>query len=340
MKKNRKVFVIIFSFVLLINSITFVYASTSLNSQRIEIIESNVETFLIEINVEDTIINYTILKNFGGENEAIYFYLSNQGYVVASFKDGHIIEYSPTGILSISTKSNTDFYYGGPGSFYIKEKDKFINLTTNDICTPATQYYSTAFVTTNQLYSNCRTASATNNDLLPTPINYLIADTYYCTITAITNLLQYYKDFYGSDVYLGAISNAMNLRASLNTNGYIYNGPLSFSNAVTSHTVNNITYTGLDSYFNRPDVSYHIAVVSYAVCSDIRALIESSFPVMVTVPTSTISEGATSAHAVLCYGYWETSMATYYIVNDTWGHNSVYICAEDVPENYEIIFLI
>ena len=180
---------------------------------------------------------------------------------------------------------------------------------------------------------------------MASPSNYVSATTangWFCTITGITNLLQYYSDNYSADVYSGNISSISGLRTALNSNGYIYNGPLKLSDAAASHTKAGNTYLGLRSYLNRTDVTNYSVTVSSLTVSRVKAQIGTySRPVLLHIYTSSIDSSAStsSTHIVLCYGYWETSMTTYYIVNNGWGSNSVYVCADDVPTSFEMMYL-
>lgn len=302
---NKELISLLVSLCLVLVSVFNVYASSQIKTTRINAIEANVADIRVNKNVD----SFVLMKNFSGETEAVYFSLSDGGYVVASYKDGHVIEYSPqefSGLIEVIDEQT--IYYGGPHLFCTKNGMEFYDLLSE--------------------------------------ISFTATD-----------------DFYNADVYSGSVSTVSGLRSALNTNRYILNDALWLSDAIDLHCEDiyectaacdcsrpcNCTascacanlYAGLNSYFDRTDVSDYIAIVSSSICSDIKQLLGGSYPLLLTINTSSIDPGdLESKHTVFCYGYWETSMTTYYIVNDGWGHNSVYICADDVPSDYEIMFLI
>ena len=98
---------------------------------------------------------------------------------------------------------------------------------------------------------------------------------------------------------------------------------------------------GLQNYFYRNDVSTYTATVTMHTPAKVKNNLNSGRPVLLHINTTTLTHNPsdTSGHIVLCYAYWETNETTYYIVNNTWGSNSVYICWEDVPTNYEMLYI-
>lgn len=319
------------------------FGSESQAASRTNLLTKNVENFLLGINVDTTPETPISLYNFGNEIEALLYSLKDDGYVVVSYKDGHIIEYSPSNIPSalISASKSQTIYYGGPFTFCTKNGNVFTNLMSGAALTVEDNYYSVDYVSTLDTKNTYVTPRQTRQTpLLSSPTHYVAASGgWYCTITGITNLLQYYKDFYSADVYSGSVSTISGLRSALNTNKYIYNGGLFLSNAATSH---NSSYLGLRSYLSRNDVTNYYVTVTNLECYNVKAQIATySRPVLLMIYTSSIDDDAssTSTHIVLCYGYWETSYTTYYIVNDGWGNNSVYVCADDVPTTFEMLYL-
>lgn len=330
-------------------------------------------SFLSDIRVNKNVDSFVLMKNFSGETEVVYFLLSGGGYVVASYKDGHIIEYSPQEFSGlIEAIDEQTIYYGGPQMFCVQDGRKFRDVIKNVSFTATNQYYSVNYVDSigeyiqNSNTENCEdNIQQTKDGLLSSPRNYLSAsDGWFCTITGISNLLQYYKDYRYADVYMSTASNAATLRSSLYSYSYINNNNngLWFSAAIGRHCADiglcmapcycgkycncssacacTSFYSGLNSYFNRNDVADYFAIASPTICDDAKYLLNKSYPLLMVINTSSIDASANTLHTVLCYGYWETSMTTYYIVNDGWGHNSVYVCADDMPEDSEMMFLV
>lgn len=345
MKHTKKILAVILSACMICCCSVTAFASEALSTSRTASINDNVENFLLGIDVDATIGTPIQLYNFGNELEALLYPLGESGYVVASYKDGHIVEYSPGNIPAtlISAAKNQVIYYGGPLTFCTKSGNEFTNLASGATLIADTDYYSVDYVSAISTQNTYVTQQQTRQTpLLSAPTSYVSATTsngWYCTITGITNLLQYYDDFYSADVYSGTVSTISGLRSALNTNKYIYNGGLYLSDAATSHKS---SYLGLRSYLSRIDVTNYSVTVTDLECSNVKSQIGTySRPVLLMIYTSSIDDDAdaSSTHIVLCYGYWETSMTTYYIVNDGWGNNSVYVCADDVPTSFEMLYL-
>ena len=324
-----------------------IFASNELSTDRLQNIGKNVEAFLANVNVRKEIKSSTYLYNYSDEIEALFYQLSGGGYVVASYKDGHIIEYSPDNLPTLPNNASKrqKIFYGGPMLFCAETNDGLKNIVTGELIDKDTNSYSIEYKDVIPSLS-FDTISPTNQTretpLLSTPVNYVSATTsngWFCTITGIVNLLQYYHDFFSADVYSGNVSTIYGMRTALNSNGYIYNGYLYLSDAATTHTEGGTTYYGLRSYLSRNDVTNYYVTDTTITCAKVKSQIGTySRPVLLMINTSSISNNS-GTHIVLCYGYWETSMTTYYIVNNGWGSNSVYVCADDVPTNYEMLYL-
>ena len=339
----KKVLCAFLSVVMLFSMSVTAFAKEAVSPSRTTLVNENIENFLSGINVEASLETPIQLYNFGNELEALLYPIEKHGYIVASYKDGHIIEYSPSSLPAtlMSASENQIIYYGGPLTFCTRSRSKFTNLVSGATLIAETNYYSIDYVPTISTQNTYATPQqARQTPLLSAPTNYVSASGgWYCTITGITNLLQYYDDFYSADVYSGTVSTISGLRSALNTDKYIYNGGLYLSDAATSHKS---SYLGLRSYLSRIDVTNYSVTVTDLECSKVKSQIGTySRPVLLMIYTSSIDDdaAATATHIVLCYGYWETSMTTYYIVNNGWGSNSVYICADDVPSSFEMLYL-
>lgn len=304
----------------------------------------NVDSFLAIIDSENAPDEYAFLYDFTGIIKAVIYQLSDGGYIVADYNDGHIIEYSPDDLAEspVEISKKQIVYYGGPLLFYIMLDGVFENIITGETFGTQETINTTAMEKA-QLRTvpddACRIYQTRETSLLSAPSHYISSAGSYCTITGITNLLLYYKDYYSADVYCGSVSGTYGLRNALN-DGYIYSGPLYLSSAATSHTESGVTYLGLSSYLSRNDVTNYDVTVTSLTCSMVKTQIGTyTRPVLLTIDTALIDPNSNTLHIVLCYGYWETSMTTYYIVNNGWGSNSVYICADDVPSSYEMLYL-
>lgn len=332
---------------LMIFSVTSVaFATEDIADERISLIETNINLFLDDIGENQYISNYIPLNNFGDELEALFFPLSEGGYVVASYKDGHVIEYSPNSLSSSPMELSTDtkIYYDGPFAFYVKRGHQYEDIVTGAFHDDVSDYYSCDYVPNIEIVESEVVQDTNGPSILPPPSNYIsTGGIWYCTITGITNLLQYYSDHYGADMYSGSVSSTSGLRNTLNVSKYIYNGGLYLRDAATGHTSpDGENYLGLRSYLGRADVTTYPVTVTGLTRSKVKAQISTYLrPALLHVYTSCVSSGASaySTHIVLCYGYSEIGTTTYYIVNDGWGNNVVYACADDIPTTFEMMYL-
>ena len=319
-------------------------ASASID-YRPDRIAANVCSFLQSTGACADIRSCFELNNCGGTLEALYYPLQNEGYVIASYKDGHIIEYSPSNIPNVSDLicSGEAVVYGGPNTFYQKNGNSFKEILSGEEVIADTEYYSLEYVENIPL-----TEVSSDSEHIPqqrvlytlsAPTNYVIASGWKCTITGITNLLQYYKDYFSADTYAGTVSSATELRSFLNYD-YIYNGGLSLNDAANVHERVYVTYSGLRNYLLRNDVThYGVTVTTVSVMSPITLVSTYSRPSLLTINTSSLISGDTGTHIVLCYGYQQTPSSSYYVVNNGWGSNLVLINTADVPTNYEVLYL-
>lgn len=177
----------------------------------------------------------------------------------------------------------------------------------------------------------------------PTPINFVSTTSdYLCVITAVTNLLQYYRDFMNADVYAEKVNSVSSLRQYLDQggpdNGYVYNGGTYLKLIVGRHNYDGHIRSGLQAYFNRSDVdTYTVNATNRGktTINDVKMQLNTyARPVVLGINTSAIKPDSITGHAVLAYSYAETSLTTYFITNDGWGSNYCFICADDILLNW------
>lgn len=340
----KKILSHVIAVIIIISAFTpLVSAQNVYSVKRSASIMENVRAFLDCVDDRKEIVSSVNLFNPSDTIEAIFYQLSYSGYIVASYKDGHIIEYSPDDLSEslVEISKTQRLYYGGVLLFCVKFNDKYQDIITDEII-DGSGFYSIDYCdTVPELHFGTAFNNQTRDAVLSPPINYGSASGgYYCTITGIANLLQYYKDYFNADVYSGNVTNYTGMRSALCNDHYVYNGPLYLSNAVSNHVRNFVFYNGLYSYLHRNDVTnYYVSIHGASLSNVVQRIGTYARPVLLTINTSSLNSQESGMHIVLCYGYWETSTTTYYIVNDTWGHNSVYICADDVPSGYELLEL-
>ena len=325
------------------------YASQSDFTERESQIKSNTLAFLESVEKVEKLVNRVVLYNFDDEIEALYYGLSSGGYIITSYKDGRVIEFSPSKlpIDIIRLASGSKIYFNGPFSYYTKvSSGQFKHAVSGEVISkPAVGYCKAAFVeNVGGITYEYQLASSGYTPLLYAPINYVSASNgWKCTITGVTNLLQWYNDYVYIDVYMSGAYSVSTLRSALSSNYYVANSPLYLSHAAYPYYdySTGVSYHGLKYYCQRSDVTYRNIVVTTHSVSKVKTQISTYWrPVLLAIYTSSIdsSASATSTHTVMCYGFWETSMTTYYIVNNGWGSNGVYICSDYIPSTFEILY--
>lgn len=324
-----------------------------IDSERTVSITCNVIAFLNATNYKNTLDTPVPMYNLNEEIESLYYPLKPAGYLIASYKDGHIIEFSPE--AQRFTKTSGKLYYNGIMEYYEAIDDRqLIQALSNkkvektDLQSTFNRTYIEQIPSIGYQLPISAYGVEPNN---PTPIaaNCVKCENdYWCVITAITNLLQYYHDFMNADVYASNVNSATSLRRFLNQGGpeagYLYGKGMFLFHAVDRYNFDGKFYSGLPAYFKRSDVdTYNITEISVgkASISQVKTQLNTyARPVVLGLNTNSVDPTSAGRHAILAYTYMETNNTTYFIVNDGWGNNSVYVCADDIviPE-FELMYL-
>lgn len=331
-----------------------VYASTDdelilpsqmLDIKRMRAIDENVINFLLSTK-DGTYVDGApvVMFNLSDQIEALYYPLQPSGYLVASYNDGHVIEYSPDGDRNVSNTLDR-VYYNGPLEYYAVSSNGLTHLVTSEVVdkTMFASEYHVDTVDVNDLHIDYRASDSINSSEVSTPKNYVGAFTgsYYCTITGISNLLQWYVDYKNADMYASSDTTVEEMRDSLHTLRYVYgNGGLFLSDAIGAHQRGITRYLGLTSYFARSDIDSYEAIVESVTRAQVLNQIQIyKRPVLLTIDTALIKEEREGTHIVMAYKYDNSGARTYYYVNDGWKHNEVRICSSDIPETYEMMYI-
>lgn len=317
--------------------------SDGIDFVRISSITDNATTFLNSTGYENTLTPPVPMYNFNEEIETLYYPLQPTGYLIASYKDGHIIEFSPETQRLVDTSGK--LYYNGVMEYYkVANNEQLIQILSNDIVGKGNLQIAFDGTLLEQIPALDYQLSTSTYGLEPNNPPPIAAncveweDNYQCTITGITNLLQYYHDIMNVDVYASNVNSSTSLRKFLNQGeqgkGYIYGGGLYFNIAVNKHAYYGQIYLGLRAYFNRSDVDTY-TVNTYKSgepsISDVKIQLNTyARPVLLSLNTSALIPSRSSLHTVLAYSYMETANTTYFIVNDGWGGNYTYICIDDI----------
>lgn len=239
------------------------------------------------------------------------------------------------------TETNAKYYYAGIMQYYEATNDGAFKHVVTDAEISAAELCAAPIeekLETVRQITYTQRRDATSN---PAPVDYVHGSEpdYYCTITGIANLLQYYGDFMDSDMYASSTNSAETVREYLKENEYIYaTGALTLTQAKSSHTKQGVTYKGLQRYFNLVTVDDYTANTAYADIDDIKYQIDDcERPVLINISAEWISDTTTGSHIVMAYRM--NSAGTYFIVNDNWNHNTRHLYIDDMNSSNYIMYL-
>lgn len=319
-------------------------AGEMINVERVSAITQNVADFVAG-HGDDLSISQSpsVMYNLNDEIETLYFPLSPVGYVIISYGDGHVVEYSSSVTRNISELAGK-LYYVGPLEYYVETVDGLTHLVTQKKI-QKTDFVSTYHVLRDEInnvyteYLNTESVQTAVN----APVHYVAATTangYYCTITAVANLLQWYVDNEGVDMYAFDISDVDGLRYGLDYYGYVHNGGLDLDDVKGNHWGDGTLHHGLQSYFNRSDVDSYEVVSTDTLVAQVKNQIQIyRRPVLLTIDTALLNPSSDSKHAVMAYAYENIGATTYYYLNDGWGNNNVEVCSDDIPSSYPMLYI-
>lgn len=345
----KKVVCLFLSFVLLLSvcPITMAFDNATVeNSKRISTITNNAEAFLIAVGCGNTLEKAIPMYNFNENIEVLYFPLLPAGYLIASYKDGHVIEFSAEGEIIKLEKNSNRLYYNGIMKYYEKQNNtEFRNTLTNDIIEKDELEITfdkpfLAYIPQINYQVPISTYGLEPDN--PTPINFVKYESNaHCTITGITNLLQYYHDFKNANVYAKTVYDVYSLRDYLKNNNYIEStAGVYLSWAARDYSKQGVIYRGLRRYLSGNDLDKFTVNVPKASATDVKVQLNTySRPVLMDVPNGLLMPGSKTQHVIMAYTYWETANTTYFITNDGYGNNSVHICADDLNSSFEIMYL-
>ena len=311
-----------------------------LAQDRSEAIYQNAEAFLNGVVEQGSIEKTVYLYDLSEEIVAVYYTLQPYGYIIVDGEDGHVIEYSSNCEPLSDLKEH--YYYMGPLEIYKKVSGGYQNVISGDVIeisdlAPVDQLYiSDTDNTVNDIidYSMPYVNTASSPAYIGAPIKPFITSEKpykYCVITAISNALQWLKDYKGKDVYAGNISSINGLCSYLHNNEYVCGAcGLTWEQAAYDFEYGGVLYLGLCTYLQRSDVGNIQVGIGESSANDVKKQIGNQRPVLITIPTELVSTQK-GVHAVFIYGYQETANTTHYIVNDSYGNNGVYVCCDEVP---------
>jgi len=139
MNKIIKIISVIISFVMIFSVFAYpsVYASESIlsdsegdycaNTSDIVAQRNNITDILNDASIE----NCSYMYNLDGSPDFLYIQLSGDGYAIFLSQTLELMEYSPVGASEFSPESY-DVYYCGPGCYFNKENDCFVDISSGE----------------------------------------------------------------------------------------------------------------------------------------------------------------------------------------------------------------
>lgn len=249
--------------------------------------------------------------------------------------EGEVIEYSDCTSSRYSKISDSKIvYYGGPLSYYIKDDNDFVDLTSSQVLT-IDDFYSTdevnnqllqneGSIVQTQLFSNVSTQA---NDSSPTDIrNYVDGE---------LEPLKYNND--GSCGQLAAAIELLYLEASyaIGVNSYLFRNPYYFYcdlKNVIPHASGSYgtTYSqltnGINTYASKNKLSVSASYTKSSFFAKYKTNILNDIPSIIGLT----GHSRYGDHWVVGYGtrevYYQGNLASQgFIVNDGWGSNNIII---------------
>lgn len=330
----KKKIIFILSLVMLISVLSPAMALESVKEDRICTIQERAQGIVENSN---TIIGNVIpLFNLSDTIEALCFQLKPTGYIIISYKNGNLIEYSLEAPCPYA-RGNKNIY-NGPFQYFVEvygmiehtiTKEKYLK---QDVIKALDEPYIATLPTKNLTR---RTRSWVQNGItgsLTTSIK--TQQGYYCVPTAVAIVLR----------YLGAYpAGHSDARSYLKDNFYVADMPQWLTETKNGVQSGIWTYTGLQSYFNSGVVTQRtVNVVGYTYSRLNTQVVTNKRPVILEIPTELVDTSKTGYHAVTAYaiGYsTDNPNETEICVNDGWGHNGVNIIASYMPTSYDMMYL-
>lgn len=289
---------------------------------------------------EYTIAASRKLYNVSGELEAYLYSFEPIGYVIVNVNDYSVPEFSPTASCALSNLNNTSkAVYNGP-LFYLEmtEQGYLRDIKTQQavnvedlpfIYSARDDNKTLESAIDNDSISSTRTIISEVCSVLPPTWN----SSYFCGVDAVAIVLnQLHRAHYS--INISSINKNDELQQYLVDNYYIVN-----SGTFASDLVNGWgNYKGINALF--ADLAMSSLYLAYynnyslSIVNNMRSSFRSNYPVIL----GTENLPGYIDHWLIAYGYYFNDMtAAYWIVNDGWGSNDIYV---DTYSGYydEVIF--
>lgn len=343
--KTRKIYKKLIAFILILAvlfsasvSITTAWAKgqDSLFEEDIEFARKRAELFLKNANKDNKIEDGILADNLLGDYEVISFNISGGGYIIVNLKDLSIPE--------LSFKNSNPFIgveypvYNGSMGYYCKLGNDLISLTTNEII-KVTQFDYTyckdeiddkqAFIEKIEEASRKRLLKAITERKLSEDLKLWYVEGGHCGPIACALCLRFYYD---------CVDRSYLKPQYMEEEELIYL-MIDYTKTFWSTTG---TYAkdlkrGLNDYFYDMNIDNSVITVNYLDFNIIKSKINTNRPVI--VGTKNIAGYKYKNHWMVVHGYFMNREADlvekFFIVNDGWRHNNVWINLETESQFYD-----
>lgn len=330
----KKAFSIVLVVLILLMTASPAFAQSSADVSRMVDIQQRA-TFLAKSINKSVDSNGISLYNLSGSLEAICYPLTPKGYVIISYKNGGIIEYSLDGSSPFSESGIN--YYNGPMQYFTETSGGVEHTITskqyirNDIVKVLDEPLVKTLLPLPQ-----STRSWVEQGIIGQLSHSMTATGGHCCVPTAVAIVLYYS---------GAYPNGFpDVRSYMENNRYIPNVAQWLTQTKNGTTVNGVVYLGLQYYFNTGVVATRtVNVVDYSYSQLYTQVVSNRKPVIIEIPTALVdsSFGPSSMHAVTAYAIrYDTSNPneTEICVNTGWGYD-LNISSSYMPSYYDIMYL-
>ena len=283
------------------------------------------------------------LYNINSDLEALCFNYSPSGYVIVNVNDFSIPEFSPSSTTPFpySDSANSSYVYNGPLNYFSYDNIKYTNLTSGNcyIYEDFVQVYSIDFNSQSQekaLFSN-RLTRGSSVEVTTSYLPVTWTSSAYCGVDACAIILKYLHDHKDYDLLATDYNECNELHSFLISACVIPDTGTDANDLVAGCTVGLTRYVGLNRFFEYRESSIRASssTYSFSLHSDIQSAIWSDYPMI--IGTDPASDWSYDDHWVIVYGYYGSTYIDYFIINDGWGRNGIYVTS---AENHydDIIF--
>lgn len=296
------------------------YAIDNPIAGRVGILEANSQAFISKFSDKSlTLASPIYLSNLNNDLEAICYPLIPSGYVIISYKDSTVLEFSDEAPCPYSP-NETNHYYNGPMQYYTGSPSALRHTLSGEIEVPtnrfAKSYASVAVLP--------QTRSMQTTDQIPYLPLTLQQNGYYCGPTAVAIMLDYYDRHVSGTYYPTGVTTAAGVREYLVNNYFLWNQGMSIPDLRDGYGT---SFVGMQAYFNRAGITYKSVKVKSATYSVIAGRVAADRPCIVGIYTNLIAPGQSGTHHVVAYGVGYDSADPddmYILCNNGWGSNGVW----------------